>query len=675
MAPRKKKTKPKKPVDPFSKLRWEDVENWAGSRIVARGQSYLESRAVLNLNRAQDGALVAWVQGSRRYATRVSIGRRKDLESECTCPYWTTCKHAVAVVLEYLENIKNKIPIGQTGDDDPRLQQLDAVKEEEEEVDLSGKFDIDEYEEDWEEEEEKVETGSGSSRSRKSRSSSLRAHLQKQTRTELVALVVALADAHDEVRRSLEDRRTLASGRTDKVLRTVRREIAALEEPVWDGRGYGVPLAGTRRLEAALKALVEAGQADAAVGLGPELLTAGIRVVEYEEEGESGNAIGACLKLLFGALDATSLSPADRIEWSLDMSLADPYDLFDVGLEDLKKKGYARSDWSEVCDRLEQRLEASEPAARENDFSHRFGRDRLANWLIDALENAGRRKEIIPLCEREAPITFSYDRLVDRLMAGRRWEEARRWCRQGIEAVPSRYAGLKKRLRQQLRKINQRTGNPLSGLALQAEEFFAEPSLAGFQALCKAARKARIGKGVEAWGRYYLETGRRPRAGRKRKNDPEIAWPLPAPEVEVSAPPWTPDGPVIEVLIQLAISEKKPNEVLKWYDHPSRDKGPYGLYDVSLDEEVASAVASTHTDRAVAIWKEFAEKHIARVQASGYQAAVPYLRQVRDTLTRKRRKREWEEYLAALRQQNSRRPRCLEELDRLERGRRRITDS
>ena len=90
---------------------------------------------------------------------------------------------------------------------------------------------------------------------------------------------------------------------------------------------------------------------------------------------------------------------------------------------------------------------------------------------------------------------------------------------------------------------------------------------------------------------------------------------------------------------------------------------------------MAKAIASTHTDRAVAIWKEFAEKHIARVQASGYQAAVPYLRQVRDTLTRKRRKEEWEEYLAALRQQNSRRPRCLEELDRLERGRRRITDS
>ena len=179
-----------------------------------------------------------------------------------------------------------------------------------------------------------------------------------------MALVVELAEAHDEVRRSLEDRRTLASGRTDKILQTVRREIAALEEPVWGGDVYGDPVASTDRLEAALKALVDAGQADAAVRLGPELLDAGTRALEYEHEGESGYAISACLDLLFQALDATALSPADRIEWSLDLSLADPYDLFDVGLEDFQKKGYAKSEWSEVCDRLEQRLEASEPAVR-----------------------------------------------------------------------------------------------------------------------------------------------------------------------------------------------------------------------------------------------------------------------------------------------------------------------
>ena len=668
MATRKKKINPKKPVDPFSKLTWEDLEEWAGSRIVTRGQSYLRQGAVQDLERAEDGALVAWVLGSRRYATRVSMDGRKNLESGCTCPYGATCKHAVAVVLKYLEMIKTKTAIGRVEEDDPRLLQLDAIEEEFEELE---EFDMEEYEEDPEEEDVKAPSAS----SRQPMSSSLRAHLQKQTKAELVTLLVQLAEAHEGVRRSLEDRRTLTSGKTHKVLQTIRSEIAALAEPAWDSYGYGVPVASTERLEAALRALVEAGRADAAVQLGPELLAAGSRALEYEHEGESGDAISACLDVLFRALDGTSLAAADRIEWALDMALADDYELCAAGLEDFWKKDYARSDWSAVCDRLAQRLETWEPPAEDDDLSHHYERDRIANWLIHALGKAGRRKEIIPLCEREAPITFSYGRLVERLMAARRWEEARRWCRQGMEAAPSGFAGSNAGLRQQLQTINQRSGNPLAGLAIQAEEFFAKPSSDDFLALCKAARRARAGKGVEAWGRPYLQTGRRPRGGRKRKSDPKIAWPLPASEVAVPASSWTSEAPMTDVLTQLAIAEKKPKEVLKWYDHGGRKKGGAGLFGFSLDEEVAEAVKSTHPDRAVAIWKEIAEKNIARVQASGYQAAVPYLRKVRNVLNRTRRKDAWQEYLAALRLQNRRRPRCLEELDCLEGGRRRIIDS
>ncbi len=668
MTPRKKKTKPKKPVDPFSKLTWEDLEEWAGDRIVARGQSYVRGGAVRNFQRGEDGALVAWVLGSRRYATRVSMDGRKNLESGCTCPYGETCKHAVAVVLKYLEMIKSRTAIGRVEEDDPRLLQLDAIGEEFEELE---EFDMEEYGEDLEEENVNARSAS----SRQTMPSSLRAHLQKQTKAELVTLLVQLAEAHEGVRRSIEDRRTLTSGKTHKVLQTIRGEIAALAEPAWDSYGYGVPVASTERLEAALRALVEAGQADTAVQLGPELLAAGSRALEYEHEGESGDAISACLDVLFRALDGTSLAAADRIEWTLDMALADDYELCAAGLENFWKKDYAGSDWSAVCDRLAQRLETWEPPAEDDDLSHHFERDRIANWLIHALEKAGRRKEIIPLCEREAPITFSYGRLVERLMAARRWEEARRWCRQGIEAASSEVGGLNAGLRQQLQTINQRSGNPLAGLAIQAEEFFAKPSSDDFLALCKAARRARAGKGVETWGRHYLQTGRRPRGGRKRKSDPKIAWPLPASEVAVPASSWTSEAPMTDVLTQLAIAEKKPKEVLKWYDHGGRKKGGPGLFGFSLDEEVAEAVKSTHPDRAVAIWKEIAEKNIARVQASGYQAAVPYLRKVRNVLNRTRRKRSWQEYLAALRLQNSRRPRCLEELDRLEGGRRRIIDS
>ena len=66
---------------------------------------------------------------------------------------------------------------------------------------------------------------------------------------------------------------------------------------------------------------------------------------------------------------------------------------------------------------------------------------------------------------------------------------------------------------------------------------------------------------------------------------------------------------------------------------------------------------------------------IAQVQVSGYEAAVPSLRNMKNALTRAGRKQEWEAYLASLREQNKRRPRCLEVLSRLEGGRRRIIDT
>ncbi len=665
MASRSKKTNPAKPVDPFSELTWDDLEEWAGSRIVARGRSYQRKGSVRELQRDDEGALVAWVAGSRRYATRVSIEGSKDLISECTCPYWTTCKHAVAVVVEYLETAKTGNTVGRIEADDPRVEALDA--------DLEIFTDAEEFDA-LQLDEEYVETLSESVGSGQSRDASLRAYLQEHTTAELVALLLELAETHDEVRQSLEDRRSLTSGQTRKVLQRIRSEIAALEEPAWDHHHYGTQAVNTERLKAMLQALVASGQVDAAVCLGPELLAAGTQALEYEHEGESSASIGACLDVLFRALDRSSMSPADRIEWVLDMALADEYELCSEAFENLWDKDYAKSDWSEVCDRLAQRLEAREQTPVVDGRSTDYKRRLIVDWLISAMEKAGREEEILPLCKREAPITLTYNRLVDRLMAEGAWDEARRWCRQGLEAIQDRYPGLQAQLRERLRTINQHSGNPLAGLAIQAEEFFASPDSEGFLALCNAARGQGVGEGVEAWGRHYLQTGRRPRRGRKRKSAPDMDWPLPAPEVEMPAPRDKVEAPMVDALIRLAIAEKKPNEVVKWYDYESRSEAPYWMHDDSLDDNVAEAIASTHPDRAVAIWKDLAEAEIARVKPAGYREAVPYLRKVRDVLTRSGREGEWEEYLAALRQQNKRRPRCIEQLYRLEDGRRRIID-
>ncbi|MYA22722.1 MAG: hypothetical protein F4Z30_08015, partial [Gemmatimonadetes bacterium] len=408
---KKKTTKKQKSSDPFSKLTWEDLEEWAGNVIVGRGRPYQRNGAVENLARTKGGTLVAWVRGTRRYATSVRLTERNGLESACTCPYWATCKHAVAVVLEYLECLKTDSGVGEIDEDDPRLLKLEAIGDE-----------GDEYEEFAEEEEEEnVKVRSGRSKSKKSKAASLRPYLQEQTKAELVALVIELADAHDEVPQWLADRRALASGQTQKILQTIRREISALEEPVWDEYDNS-PALNTDRLKAALKGLAQAGQADAAVRLGPELLATAHQALQYDSEGEFEAAFSDCLDVLFQVLEKSFLSPADQVEWVLDMALADEYGLCDAGLDQLWKRRYAKSDWSAVSDRLAQRIETSKDTKGELHYE----RDRLTDWLIRALEKAGRQDEIIPLCEREAPITFSYERLVDRLMAKRRWEEARR---------------------------------------------------------------------------------------------------------------------------------------------------------------------------------------------------------------------------------------------------------
>lgn len=128
-----------------------------------------------------------------------------------------------------------------------------------------------------------------------------------------------------------------------------------------------------------------------------------------------------------------------------------------------------------------------------------------------------------------------------------------------------------------------------------------------------------------------------------------------------------------DILIMLAIKENTPDEVLRWYDKRNSGKG-VRWWDSSLDIEVADAVAGTHTDRAVAIYKREAESLIDTVTPRGYQAAGPFLRKIKRALNNSGKGELWASYLESLQQANRRRPRCMEVLGRVARGDRPIID-
>jgi len=638
-------------TDPFEDLTWDDLESWAGSSVVSRGRSYQRSHRVQDLARTPDGALIAWVLGTEKYATRVDFGE-DGLTSVCTCPYWTTCKHAVAVVLEYLESAKRKAEIPTVTERDPRLANL-------RDVDEAGA-------EDWDEYDEGDTEDAISRRARESPTDMLRPYLNKQAKEQLMELIDELATSFPAVRKALQDRSELAEGTVQKLVKSVRREIRELGtkpgwQNYWDGEGYTPDYSGVRDR---LTVLLERGSFDEIVELGKELLESGIRHVEMShDEGETAAQIVSCLNVVFRALSRSSLPSSEQALWAIEAALSDDYDLCRGADAFWEEANPSAADWNVVADKLLQRLKRLPAAEGDDSFSRSYRRDRLTDWLIHALQNAGREDEIIPLCRQEAEKTGSYVRLVSYLVNADRQEEAEQWIRKGIEATRVKWPGIAQQLRGMQREMRASEKDWLRVAAFYAEDFFAQPTLQAYQEMQKAAERAEVWPAVRAAALHYLETGELPKKP-SAKGRPAAAWPLPETGLTEVSPRWRRQFPIADTLIEVAIAEKRTEDVIRWYDRRSADRTDWG-WSASLDGKVARAVANTHPERAVAIWKQMAEDSIDQTSKSAYQTAGAYLRQVHRLLKQMGKEKEWQAYVAELRQANARKRRFLEVLDNL----------
>jgi uncharacterized Zn finger protein len=346
--------------------------------------------------------------------------------------------------------------------------------------------------------------------------------------------------------------------------------------------------------------------------------------------------------------------------WAIDAELKDDYELC-YGSESFWENEQKDSDWSVVADKLIQRLNEFKFARGEDNFSKNYQRDRLSDWIIQALENAGRPEEIIPVCEQEAVKTGSYPRLVEALRKAKRYEEAEQWIFKGMRATQKQWPGIAKQLKDTLREMREKEGDWLKVTAFRAEDFIQSSSLPTFKDTKEAAEKAKVWPEVRAAALRYLEIGKVP------QSDP--SWPLPETGVKEDRETRKNEFPMTDVLIDIAIEEKRPDDVLKWYDHSRSKKRILWGGGGYQEDKIAGAVVDLYPDRAIAIWKNLAEKQIALTQPKAYETAAVYLRKVHNFLKKLKRENEWKDYLLQLRQTNVRKSRFMEILNGLE-GRR-----
>jgi len=656
--------------NPFALLTWKDLESWVGSKTLSRGKAYQKSSAVQDLALTGEARLIAWVQGTKRYATEVEIiGGEPD--SGCTCPVGIGCKHGVAVLLEYIETLKQNKEVPQINPEDQRLALLDEALEGEENDFLEDDeddgdddddiFDINnEYSHKSRQQEEKPQnqqSGSGCV--------NLRAYLRNKSKEDLIALVEDLATAHAEVRQNLWIRGSVAAGQFKDLIQYVRKEIDYVtEEEAWYDRwrqqGSLPDYSGVRD---GLRELLDAGRADDVVALGRRLFRrAQEQVGMSHDDGETAAEVADTMKIVYQALLECSLSDAEKMEAAVDFELEDEFDLCSESVI-FWKHSFPRDAWNGLADRLLGRLEYGGTVPGITLSEPRYKRTILSNHVIQALRKAGREPEIIPFCEMEAEKDGSYERLVALLMKRGRLAEAEAWIRKGIAAIGEKWPGIESALRKRLGEIKMKQGDWAYATALIAEDFFDRPSLYLYKELKqKASGHGEAWKSIREALREFLDKGKRPQyvSG---------GWSLPETGLERRGKEKTPRPARAEVRIEIALFEREIDRALSIYKaeiksvHTSWGWG--GGWAGDIHEDVAQVVAKRYPDEALAIWKRLVKGLIAQTKPAAYRSAVPYLKKIRGLLERSERKNEWDRFLNAVRAENARKRKLLEILDGL----------
>lgn len=190
---------------------------------------------------------------------------------------------------------------------------------------------------------------------------------------------------------------------------------------------------------------------------------------------------------------------------------------------------------------------------------------------------------------------------------------------------------------------------------MQVEQFVRDPSRQSFADCRKTAEK------VKAWPKVreclfdYLENGKFPWR--------QEGWPLQETGLDAPEAGQRERFPMVDRLIDIAILEMKPDQVLYWYDRLAQNRFGWQTVD---DDKIATAVQAHAPDRAVATWKNKAERLIDQVQHSAYQEAAEYLRKAGHVAAGMKKQGEWDAYMRELRRKHARKIRLIETLDGLE---------
>ena len=252
--------------------------------------------------------------------------------------------------------------------------------------------------------------------------------------------------------------------------------------------------------------------------------------------------------------------------------------------------------------------------------------------------------------------------------------QAAELAEEGLRETSPMYQGIISELQDLLCEIATDNEDWILPAAVAADRFFHRPSVASYRDLLKAAKRAKCEPDVQSGALSFLETGRHPgRAGKRRsKPKPGSPWPLPEPPQPKQKEPrrrfaHLRGGPRFDVLVDLAIDEERPDDVLKWFDkQKAANRSASRRFPARTsrgDARIAKAVESSHPDRAIAIYQQLADSIASETNTKTYPEAGDYLKRTKRLLEKAGRGGEWPAIIDDFRSTHGRKPRLMEVID------------
>jgi len=620
--------------DPFLKLTFADLTDWAGETILERGKEYQFEERVINLCHTASNCLLADVRGNHLYMTAVYL-EDGQLVSECSCPYGFACKHAVAVILEYIARIKTGQTIPQASSHDRRLKLINKSGDSEGESELTK-----------------------TSGDAVNLPDNLKTVLAKKNKPELIRILTEIITENPQYRELLSiEIENPESKSVERLFRSLGKEIDNIcSEPVWgDYRYDDEDMPDYSIIQKGFQKLLDSGRPDEVVELGTVFFERNNnQIVQSNDDGITAIEIEDCMNLFFKALYKCSLPEIEKLERAVNIELTDEYEIC-AGLDSFYEQAFSSSAWGELADRLLERLNQGE-FQPSGDFHSSFRRSQVVDIILRALHNAGRDSEALPFCMAEAENTHDYPRVVRLLIESGRIDEAEAWIKKGYEATKTKYSGIAKDLIELAVQIKSAQKEWSAIAAIRAAEFFQSPALNTYNMLMSAAKKTGFLPEVRQAIQRFLEKGRLPKESGN-------SWPLQESCLPLVSYRNSYKFPISNLLLEIAINEKHVEETLRWLEYDRRQLQDLYYYPNNLYDQAAEFLSKKYPDAAVVTWRNIAEFYIGQKNVSAYRTAVRYLLKIEQVLDKSGRISEWRALLDAIQTEHKRKYRLMELLE------------